>query len=230
MLNVVCLFLGWQQVTVFEFSEAPQQGTTNAELFSDSSEKQPYQEGSVALKEGIGCSASALGLQRYWKGHQPLPDALHPCCSCGMVPQFLAVLWESELPFLCLPVLAWCGKRVFVPCQSGISQGAQVPGWLGMLWSWCYSFLRPAIFLVFSLSKSLWDLRKSPGSYPDVNPDFGSDLRGLFKTGKDLSYFVFKGPIFHSVTTQMSVHLLKENLGWQRTSLVYMVRAAQWHS
>lgn len=52
-------------MTLFEFSEAPQQGTTNAEPSSDSTEKQPYQEGSLALRGSISCSASVLGLQRY---------------------------------------------------------------------------------------------------------------------------------------------------------------------
>lgn len=52
-----------------------------------------------------------------------------------------------------------------------------------------------------------------------ISPDFGPDLRGLFKTGKYLAHFVFKGDIFHSVTNEMGVHLLNENLGWQRMSL-----------
>lgn len=149
-----------------------------------------------------------------------------------MVPHFLTVSkldslqpsGKPELLFCCLPVLGWGGNRAHVPCKSGVSWGAQVPSWLGMLWSWCYwCFHLPQTSCISSIFFSQEPLRPEEGPWnlnPDVSPNFGPDFRVQFKTRKDLAFVVLKGHTFHSVTTQNTSYMrVPLNSGWQVTCL-----------
>lgn len=144
----------------WKFSEAPQQGTTNAEPSSDSTEKQPYQESSLALRLGIKLLSwvlkgfrssinlylmSTSALLQLWGG------ALILGCVLGvraafLLPSSLGMRWEKS------------------PCPM------QVKDLLGSSGSWLadgtgvFIFFRSAASPAFSLSKSLWDLKKGPGT------------------------------------------------------------------